>query len=136
MREHEIGVFSAHQMGTCRMSASPHSGVVDENAECWECDNLWVMDASIFPTASGANPMLTTLTLSHMMSTRLAMRLKFENNQGAGKSVSAEATELFERRKKSRVHQPNYNFALSTMLPWAVAAVAVTSIGIVRCWRE
>jgi choline dehydrogenase-like flavoprotein len=136
MREHEIGVFSAHQMGTCRMSASPDSGVVDENAECWECDNLYVMDASIFPTASGANPMLTTLTLSHMMSTRLAMLLKFEDNQKAVKIDSTEAKERFERRMKSRIHQPSYNFTLSIMRPWAVLAIAVASVGIARSWRE
>ena len=38
-------------------------------------DDLFVIDASIFPTASGANPMVTTLAIAHLLSTRLATRL-------------------------------------------------------------
>lgn len=71
-------VGSAHQMGSCRMGITPEKSVVDENGKLWECDNVYVIDASVFPTASGVNPMLTTLTISHMLSTRLARRLKLE----------------------------------------------------------
>ena len=46
-----LGLFSAHQMGTCRMGYSPASSVVDADGECWELDDLFVMDASTFPTA-------------------------------------------------------------------------------------
>lgn len=71
---HDFGVFSAHQMGTCRMSVNPSRGVVDQNGETWDCEDLYVMDASTFPTASGANPMMTVLSISHMLSTRLASK--------------------------------------------------------------
>ena len=47
----------------------------DEEGECWECDGLYVCDASLFPTASGANPMVTTLATAYMLATRLASRL-------------------------------------------------------------
>ncbi len=77
---HDFGVFSAHQMGTCRLSASPAKGVVDPNGETWECSELYVMDASTFPTASGANPMMTVLSISHMLSTRLASKFVLEKN--------------------------------------------------------
>lgn len=138
MREHEFGVFSAHQMSTCRMSASPDSGVVDVNGECWECDDLMVFDASVFPTASGANPMLTTLTISHMLSSKLVMRLQFEDNEAAGKSGTAEATELMDERKKRRVMQPHYGFTTSTIFqwPWVVGIVAIASAGAVKYWRD
>ena len=76
MKEHEMGVFTAHQMGSCRMSTSPSGGVVDDSGEVWECSCLYLVDTSVFPTASGANPMLTTLATSHMLSTRLVARLK------------------------------------------------------------
>ena len=76
MKEHEVGVFAAHQMGSCRMSTSPSRGVVDESGEVWECSSLYLVDTSVFPTASGANPMLTVLSTSHMLSTRLVARLK------------------------------------------------------------
>lgn len=65
---------SAHQMGSCRMGTSPRNSVVDLNGELWECDDLFIFDASIFPTASGTNPMLTTLAMSHMLSNRLVER--------------------------------------------------------------
>jgi choline dehydrogenase-like flavoprotein len=81
MKEHEMGVFSAHQMGTCRMSTSPAGGVVDSSGETWECNDLFLMDTSAFPTASGANPMLTVLAISHMLSLRLVERL---NNEDEG----------------------------------------------------
>jgi choline dehydrogenase-like flavoprotein len=76
MKEHEMSVFVAHQMGSCRMSISADGGVVDELGEAWECNDLFLVDTSVFPTASGANPMLTTLAISHMLSTRLVARLK------------------------------------------------------------
>ncbi|KAL1919477.1 uncharacterized protein VTP21DRAFT_2170 [Calcarisporiella thermophila] len=51
---------SAHQMGTCRMAATPAKGVVDPRGQTWEVKGLYVADASVFPTASGVNPMVTT----------------------------------------------------------------------------
>ncbi|KAI9030948.1 hypothetical protein CLU79DRAFT_732153 [Phycomyces nitens] len=54
------GVFSAHQMSTCRMGISPSRSVTKQTGETWEIKNLYVGDASLFPTASGVNPMVTT----------------------------------------------------------------------------
>jgi len=133
IQEHKIGVFSAHQMSTCRMSTSPDSGVVDENGETWECDNLMVFDASVFPTASGANPMLTTLTISHMLSTRLVLRLQVEDTT---QDDNAEMTEWMHQRKEKRATQPRYGYASTSQLPWAVMVVAVASVGLARYWRE
>ena len=49
-------VFSAHQMGTARMGASPKASVVDPAGECWHVAGLWVADASLFPTSTGESP--------------------------------------------------------------------------------
>lgn len=76
MKRHEVSIFSAHQMGSCRMSCSPLSGAVDTNGESWECDDLHILDASIFPTASASNPMVTVLAIAHMLSRRLSLRLR------------------------------------------------------------
>lgn len=67
-------LFSAHQMGTCRMGTDMRSSVVKETGENWEVRGLYVADASTFPTASGANPMITTMAIAH----RIAQGLKEE----------------------------------------------------------
>ena len=68
-------LFSAHQMGSCRMSSSPTKGVVNPNGESWEIKNLYLADASIFPTASGVNPMLTTFSIAHSVAQFIKMAI-------------------------------------------------------------
>ncbi|KAI8149186.1 hypothetical protein BJV82DRAFT_590952 [Fennellomyces sp. T-0311] len=58
------GIFCAHQMGSCRMGISPKVSVTKPTGETWEVKNLYVGDASLFPTASGVNPMVTTEALA------------------------------------------------------------------------
>lgn len=48
-----------HSCGTCRMGASPSDSVTDPNGRVWGTKNLYVADASIFPTSSGVNPSLS-----------------------------------------------------------------------------
>lgn len=59
---------SAHQMGTSRMSARPDLGVVSglsgKQGQVWGTEGLYVADASVFPSASGVNPMVTNMAIS------------------------------------------------------------------------
>lgn len=55
--------FSAHQMGTASMGVDPMTSVVDPSGRVWGYENLLVADASIFPQASGVNPMLTIMAM-------------------------------------------------------------------------
>ena len=70
---------SAHQMGTCRMSSSEKgrnksepAGVVDPSGKVWGVEGLYVADASVFPSASGVNPMVTTMAISDYISRGIA----------------------------------------------------------------
>ncbi|EME85935.1 uncharacterized protein MYCFIDRAFT_52380 [Pseudocercospora fijiensis CIRAD86] len=56
--------FSAHQMGTCRMGTSPTNSVVDDRGRVWGTQNLYIADTSVFPSASGVNPMITCMGIS------------------------------------------------------------------------
>ena len=55
---------SSHNLGTCRMSASPRDGVVNEWGRCHEVPNLFVSDGSQFASSTGASPTLTIVTLA------------------------------------------------------------------------
>jgi choline dehydrogenase-like flavoprotein len=48
-----------HPCGTLRMGADPAASVVDGWGRAHEVPNLWVADASVFPTSMGVNPSLT-----------------------------------------------------------------------------
>jgi len=62
--------FSAHQMGTACMGADPVRSVVDPDGRVWGYDNLLVADASLFPQASGVNPMLTIMAMARRVAER------------------------------------------------------------------
>ncbi|KAH7401269.1 hypothetical protein BKA66DRAFT_564925 [Pyrenochaeta sp. MPI-SDFR-AT-0127] len=67
---------SAHQMGSNRMSALEKDGVVDPNGKVWGTEALYVVDASIFPSASGVNPMVTNMAISDWISRGIAKGLE------------------------------------------------------------
>ncbi|RLV89576.1 Long-chain-alcohol oxidase FAO2 [Spathaspora sp. JA1] len=68
---------SAHQMSSCRMSGKgPKYGACNEKGRLFECSNVYVADASVMPTASGANPMITTYTLARYIGLNIAKDLK------------------------------------------------------------
>ncbi|KAH7080854.1 hypothetical protein FB567DRAFT_531912 [Paraphoma chrysanthemicola] len=67
---------SAHQMGTCRMSAEERGGVVDPQGKVWGTEGLYVADASVFPSASGVNPMITNMAISDWISRGIAKGLE------------------------------------------------------------
>jgi choline dehydrogenase-like flavoprotein len=50
-----------HQNGTCRMGTDPATSVLDTQCKAHELDNLYVVDASFFVSASAVNPSLTVI---------------------------------------------------------------------------
>ncbi|TMA76536.1 MAG: GMC family oxidoreductase [Deltaproteobacteria bacterium] len=52
-----LAVFTAHQMGGCRMGADASRSVVNPQLRHHVVENLFVIDGSVFPTSLGVNPM-------------------------------------------------------------------------------
>jgi choline dehydrogenase-like flavoprotein len=48
-----------HVCGTTAFGDDPRASVLDRNNRVHDLDNLYVVDASFFPTSGGANPALT-----------------------------------------------------------------------------
>jgi choline dehydrogenase-like flavoprotein len=61
----EILLVTFHQMASCRMGAHARTSVVDAEHRVWGIRGLYVADASVFPSASGVNPMLTVMGIAH-----------------------------------------------------------------------
>lgn len=67
-------LFSAHQMGTCRMGADPRTAVCDEQGAVRGTEGLFVADASLFPASSGVNPMVTVMAIAKVVGEGLGAR--------------------------------------------------------------
>jgi acyl-CoA reductase-like NAD-dependent aldehyde dehydrogenase/choline dehydrogenase-like flavoprotein len=68
----EQALFSAHQMGTCRMGTDPEDSVAGPWGELHDTTGVWIGDASAFPTSSGVNPMMTIMALAHRTAEAIA----------------------------------------------------------------
>jgi len=73
----EIGLDGvAHQAGTCRFGTDPKSSVLDTNCKAHQLDNLYVVDASFFPSIGAVNPALTVMANALRVGDHLLERLK------------------------------------------------------------
>jgi long-chain-alcohol oxidase len=68
----QMGYFSFHQMGSCRMGADPATSVVGPDHQAHVVKGLFVADGSAFPSASGVNPMITIMAMAHRASRYIA----------------------------------------------------------------
>lgn len=50
-----------HQVGTCKFGSNPNTTVLDLNCRTHDHDNLYVVDASFFPSMGAVNPTLTII---------------------------------------------------------------------------
>ncbi|MGH8114245.1 MAG: GMC oxidoreductase [Rhodanobacteraceae bacterium] len=67
---------TAHQAGTARFGADPKTSVLDLDCKAHELDNLYVVDASFFPSIGAVNPTLTIIANALRVADRIAERLK------------------------------------------------------------
>jgi len=66
----------AHQNGTCRFGNDPKSSVLDTNCKAHDLDNLYVVDASFFPSSGAMNPALTIMANALRIGDHLKERLR------------------------------------------------------------
>src|SRR5215207_4240630 len=82
-------LFSAHQMGSCRMGEDPQTSVAGPWGELHDTKGVWIGDGSAFPTSSGTNLMVSIMALAHR--TAEAIAEEAGEARGAAAAESAEA---------------------------------------------
>ena len=75
---HQVDVSGSaiHEHGTCRMGVDPTRSAVNGFCQSHEVPNLFVVDGSVFPTATEKNPTLTILALAWRATDFLVTQLR------------------------------------------------------------
>jgi len=66
----------AHQNGTIRFGRDPKTSALDINCKAHDLDNLYVVDASFFPSSGAVNPALTIMANALRVGDHLMERMK------------------------------------------------------------
>lgn len=66
---------TAHQAGTLRFGTDPASSVLNLECKAHEVENLYVTDASFFPSIGAVNPTLTIIANALRVAGRIRSRL-------------------------------------------------------------
>ena len=66
---------TAHQAGTARFGSNPATSVLDLNCKAHELDNLYITDASFFPSIGAVNPTLTIIANALRVADKISERL-------------------------------------------------------------
>ncbi|MCG8351797.1 MAG: GMC family oxidoreductase [Chloroflexales bacterium] len=66
----------AHQAGTMKFGADPQTSVLDLNCKAHDLDNLYVVDASFFPSVGAVNPSLTIIANALRIGDHLLERMR------------------------------------------------------------
>ena len=60
------------------MSSHSGAGVVDPKGKVWGTEGLYIADASVFPSASGVNPMVTVMAIADWIARGIAEELRLK----------------------------------------------------------
>jgi choline dehydrogenase-like flavoprotein len=66
---------TAHQAGTARFGSDSNSSVLDLNCKAHQLDNLYIADASFFPSIGAVNPTLTIIANALRVADRIKERI-------------------------------------------------------------
>ena len=70
------GPATNHEIGGCRMGRDPRTSVVNADCRTHDVANLYVVDASVFPSASEKNPTHTIMALAARAAEHIADRMR------------------------------------------------------------
>lgn len=70
----DVGLFSAHVNGTCRMGTDPRMSGATPDGERHGVRGLYISDGSLLPTAIGVNPQETIMAVATVLAERMATR--------------------------------------------------------------
>jgi len=74
----------AHQNGTIRFGRDPNTSALDPNCKAHELDNLYVVDASFFPSSGAVNPALTIMANALRVGDHILERMDARLETAAG----------------------------------------------------
>jgi len=72
--KHQYRLYSYHPQGTMRMGSDPMKSVVGPDGRMHDLDNVYVVDASLFPTTLLVNPQETVYAMASYLSDRIVAR--------------------------------------------------------------
>jgi choline dehydrogenase-like flavoprotein len=74
--DQQMGIATnSHQCGTLRFGDDPATSVLDRNCRAHDLENLYVVDASFFPSSTAVNPALTIAAQALRVGDHLRQRL-------------------------------------------------------------
>jgi choline dehydrogenase-like flavoprotein len=68
--------LSIHEVGTARMGDDPRTSVLNSYNQCWDVENLFVMDGAAFVTSTFIHPTLTMMALASRACDYIAEKLR------------------------------------------------------------
>ena len=71
---HDLFVGTGHPQGGNPICVDPSEGVVGPDCRVHGFENLYVCDASVFPTAITVNPQLTVMAIANLAASRISQR--------------------------------------------------------------
>ncbi|KAF3903981.1 hypothetical protein AA313_de0201282 [Arthrobotrys entomopaga] len=130
------GHGSNHWMGTCRMGTDDGTAggkaVVDTNTQVWGTKNLFVVDASIFPTTSSANPTAYILTVAERAAAKI-LALALNSNPGGGTTTTKSTTTTTRTTTKTTTTSIRTTTTKRTTTPIRTTTRATTSKSPYKC---
>ncbi|MDQ4014161.1 MAG: GMC family oxidoreductase [Thermoproteota archaeon] len=110
-------IGSAHPQGGNKMGNNTEECVVDSDCKVYGFENLYVCDASVFPSALGVNPQLTVMALATMTANKIVKNWQdIEDNVNGLKLMDKKKVTAEERPSASDAsHSTSRNTATSTL---------------------